>query len=127
MKPYSFSQQDFGAPPPPPPTNYSSTPPPPPPPSGSMGGDKASSRATWALILGIAAWVFCGIFTAIPAWIMGRNEMRDIDAGHAPQSGRTLAQIGMWLGIVNTIIYVLAIIGIGLYFLVIVLILGTSR
>ena len=104
MRQYKLFQQDFGAPPPPP------TAPPPPPISGTPGGS-ASSRAIWALILGIAAWVLgCGIFTGIPAWVMGKKEINEIEAGLAPQAGKTMAQIGMWLGIINVILSILAII-----------------
>lgn len=110
MKHYSFSQQDFGAPPPPPPTQPGMSAPPPPP-SGGIQSDKASTRAIWALILGIAAWVLgCGMFTGIPAWIMGKKEINDIDAGLAPMAGRSLASIGMWLGLINTILGIIAII-----------------
>ena len=126
MRQYNLYQQDIGAPPPPPPPSMA--PPPPPPPLTGMQGDKASNRAIWALILGIAAYVLgCGILTGIPAWIMGKREINDINAGLAPASGKTMAQIGMWLGIINVIISALAIIGILIYFVVIVAILGTSH
>lgn len=109
MKQYQLFQQDFGAPPPPP---TGTTPPPPPPPTGTgMQGDKTSTRAIWALILGIAAWVLgCGILTGIPAWIMGKKELNEIEAGLVSPSGKTMAQIGMWLGIINVIVSILALI-----------------
>jgi hypothetical protein len=107
MRQYQLFQQDFGAPPPPPPAGGA---PPPPPPVG-MQSEKSSTRAVWSLILGIAAWVLgCGIFTGIPAWIMGKKELNDIEAGLAPPSGKTLAQIGMWLGIINVIFSILILI-----------------
>jgi hypothetical protein len=110
MKHYPLFQQDFGAPPPPPPP-AGTTPTPPPPPSGSVQSDKSSTRAVWALILGIAAWVLgCGILTGIPAWIMGKKELNDIEAGLASPSGKTMAQIGMWLGIINVIVSILVVI-----------------
>jgi len=103
MRQYKLFQQDFGAPPPPP------TAPPPPPISGTQGGS-ASSRAIWALILGIAAWVLCfgTVIPGIIAWVLGKKEINDIEAGLAPQAGKTMAQIGMWLGIINVILSVLA-------------------
>lgn len=109
MKQYQLFQQDFGAPPPPP---TGTTPPPPPPPTGAgIQGDKASTRAIWALILGIAAWVLgCGILTGIPAWIMGKKELNEIEAGLVSPAGKTMAQIGMWLGIINVIVSILALI-----------------
>ena len=127
MRQYNLYQQDMGVPPPPPPPP-SMTPPPPLPPTTGMQGDKASTRAIWALILGIAAYVLgCGILTGIPAWVMGKREINDINAGLAPVAGKTMAQIGMWLGIINVILSALALIGILIYFVVIVAILGTSH
>jgi hypothetical protein len=105
MRHYPLFQQDFGAPPPPPPAGNTPQPPPPP---GSIQGEKSSNRAVWALILGIAAWVLgCGILTGIPAWIMGKKELNDIEAGLASPAGKTMAQIGMWLGIINVIVSIL--------------------
>jgi hypothetical protein len=96
--------------PPPPPTSY--TPPPPPSPQGGfqMQQDKASSAAVWALVLGIASWVLCGIIAAIPAWIVGRKELNKINSGQSSQAGKSIATVGMWLGIVQTILGILAII-----------------
>ncbi len=48
-------------------------------------------------------------FVAIPAWIIGKKELGEIDAGRSPENGRTMAKIGMWLGIVNVILSVIAI------------------
>lgn len=106
MEQYKVFHQELGAPPAPPQPGFGGTPPPPPPGAQS---DKASSRAIWALILGIAAWVLgCGILTGIPAWIMGKKEVREIDEGRAPMAGRTMANIGMWLGIINVVLSILA-------------------
>ncbi len=122
MKYYSFHSQDSGSgnfPPPPPPgtpppQGYNVPPPPPPqmpynqgPPSGMQGG--ASSNAIISLVLGILSYISCGIFVAIPAWIIGKKELAEIDAGRSPENGRTMAKIGMWLGIVNVILSVIAI------------------
>ncbi len=118
---------NFPPPPPPPPSSgYNPVPPPPPPPPpfgttntgntgmpGSQMEGSASSNAILALVLGIAAWVIgCSILTAIPAWIIGKKELRMINEGRSPHAGKTMATIGMWLGIINVIIAVLAGIGI---------------
>ncbi len=125
MKYYTFHSQDSGSgnfPPPPPsgsvpPSGYNAPPPPPPPPpsygqgqqpGGMQGG--ASSNAIIALVLGILSYVTCGIFAAIPAWIVGKKELAEIDAGRSPENGRTLAKIGMWLGIINVILSILGLI-----------------
>lgn len=128
-----FSQDgNFGGyqppPPPPPPSGFAPPPPPPPP---SYGGsqynpqDKASSAAIWALVLGIASWVACGIIAAIPAWIIGKKELNAINAGQSSQAGKSMAQVGMWLGIIQVILGVLAIIGV-LVYLVIILIIASN-
>ncbi len=80
---------------------------------------KESNAAVWALVLGILSWVTCGIFTAIPAWIIGQNELSAIKRGESSPAGKTTAQVGMWLGISNIILTILAII-----FTFLVLILG---
>ena len=119
MKDFRLFRQDSGSgnvPPPPPPPTSSPPPPPPPPPTGgsdtSGAGvqESASTNAIITLILGILSWIACGILAAIPAWIMGKKELNAIDAGQAPQAGRTLASIGMWLGIVMVILSILALI-----------------
>ena len=112
--------QDFGAPPPPPPPGMS-TPPPPPTGSGSSGG--ASTNAIIALVAGILSWVFCPFILAIVAWIMGKGEINKINRGESSESGRTMAKIGMWLGIVNLVVCVL--VGV-LYLFIIVLAMVTS-
>ncbi|MEO8663991.1 MAG: DUF4190 domain-containing protein [Ignavibacteria bacterium] len=122
MKAYSLFRTDSGSgnfpPPPPPPPSFN--PPPPPIPPGSMNtGGSASSNAIIALVLGILSFISCGIIAAIPAWIMGKKEINEINAGRSSQAGLTFAKIGMWLGIINIILSILAII-----FFVIALIAG---
>lgn len=68
----------------------------------------ASSNSIIALVLGILSYISCGLFSAIPAWIIGKKELSEIDAGRSPEAGRTLARIGMWLGIVNVILTIIA-------------------
>lgn len=116
MKDYSLFRSDSGSgnfPPPPPPPSYN-PPPPPVSPNPVNSGGGASSNAIIALVLGILSYIACGIFAAVPAWIMGKKELNEINAGRSPEAGRTLANIGMWLGIVNIILSVLAIIIFGI-------------
>lgn len=114
MQQYKIFHQELGAPPPPPQPGYGGTPPPPPPPGGAASGG-ASQRAIWALILGIASWVLgCSFLTGIPAWIMGKKEIREIDEGRSSAQGRSLANIGMWLGLINTVLSILGILILGL-------------
>jgi hypothetical protein len=124
MSTYDLYFSDFGAPPPPPPPNMSS--PPPPPPAGGMNmgsGGSAGTNAIIALVAGILSYIFCPFILGIVAWIMGKGELGKIDRGESSEAGRTLAKIGMWLGIVNVILSVLF----GLvYVLIIVLAIATS-
>lgn len=122
MKSFSLYRTDSGSgnfpPPPPPPPSFNPPPPPSPPMNtGTSGG--ASSNAIVALVLGILSYIACGILAAIPAWIMGKKELNEINAGRSPEAGRSLAKIGMWLGIINVVLSVIAI-----FFLVIALIFG---
>ena len=119
MKDFRLFRQDSGSgnvPPPPPPPSGSTPPPPPPPPSGGSGSsgsgvqDSASTNAIITLILGILSWIACGVIAAIPAWIMGKKEINAIDAGQSSQAGRTMANIGMWLGIIQVILTIIALI-----------------
>ncbi len=120
MKHYSLYSTDFGAPPPPP---SMSTPPPPPPSSGGMNmntGGSAGTNAIIALVAGIISWVMCWWIGGIVAWIMGKGELSKIDRGESSEAGRTMAKIGMWLGIVNVIVFTL----IGLFYVIVIVFLG---
>lgn len=75
----------------------------------SMARQNASTNAVIALVLGIVSFLGLPIIAGIPAWILGANELKAIDSGASPAAGRTMAQIGMILGIVNTIMAVLGI------------------
>lgn len=81
-----------------------------------MQHEPASSRAVWALVLGILGVILCGILAPF-AWWLGAAELRDIRAGFAPQSGQGLATAGMVLGIIGTVILALGCCGSALYVL----------
>ncbi len=124
MSKFLHYPSDFGAPPPPPPPSMSSPPPPPPPSAGMNSGGSASTNAIIALVAGILSYVMCPFILGIVAWIMGKGELGKIDRGESSEAGRTLAKIGMWLGIINVILSVLF----GLvYILIIVLAIATSN
>jgi hypothetical protein len=55
-----------------------------------------------ALVLGILSIVACGLFTGIPAIVMGRRATREIRADRARFSGEGMAQAGFWTGIAGT-------------------------
>jgi hypothetical protein len=62
----------------------------------------ASRRANAALILGILSVLACfaAPATGIPAWIIGRTELRDIEQGFSAELGRSAASTGSLLGVV---------------------------
>ena len=66
-------------------------------------------------ILGIAVCFICGIV----AWVMGKNDLRQIDAGIMDPSGRGMTQAGKICGMVSVIL-VIAVFAIYLLIAVIV-------
>lgn len=72
--------------------------------SSSPQGGSASGKSIAALILGILSIVgSCGPVTGIIAIILANQELRAIQEGQSPESGKTLAQIGLWTGWIGTI------------------------
>ena len=71
-------------------------------------------RGTLILVLGILSLVMCGFFTGIPAWIMGRNDLRKIKDGLMDPEGEATTKGGMICGIICCVISLLSIIGIAL-------------
>ncbi len=69
------------------------------------------SQATVVVVLGAVGIVFCQIVSPI-AWIMGSRELSAIDAGRRDPRNRTQAKVGMWLGIIGTLLIVLAIVAV---------------
>lgn len=70
----------------------------------------ASSRSIVALVLGLIGLFFCQP-VGIAAWIIGSRERDAIANGESPQAGMGLATAGWILGIIDTILFVLSIIG----------------
>ena len=68
-------------------------------------------RGVLILILGILSFVFCGIFTAIPAWIMGNGDLKEMDAGAMDPAGRGLTNAGRILGMIATILTIITVVG----------------
>ena len=63
-------------------------------------------RGTLILVLGILSFVGCGIFTAIPAWVMGATDLRKMDAGRMNPDGRGTTQAGRIMGMISCILTV---------------------
>ncbi len=64
-------------------------------------------RGTLILVLGILGLVMCGIITAIPAWIMGNRDLKEMDGGTMDPSGRGLTNAGRIMGIIGSILFVI--------------------
>jgi hypothetical protein len=84
--------------------------------SAPVQPEKASSKATTALVLGILGIVCCGLCAPF-AWYIGAAEMKLIKAGLSSQAGKGFAQVGMILGIIGTILIIISIIIMIIYFL----------
>jgi hypothetical protein len=90
----------------------------------------SSNKATASLILGIvgviAALGQCCCCLALPvagicsvlAWVLGQSELSAIRRGECAETGRGLAQAGMILGIVGTVLVVLYLIVFFIYWIV---------
>lgn len=73
-------------------------------------------RGTAVLVLGILGLVCC-VVCGIIAWVMGNNDLRDIDAGRMDPTGRGLTQAGKICGMISVI---LAIVGIAIWLLMMI-------
>jgi len=91
--------------------SYSEPPPPPAYGAGQPSGAPTSHpRGTTVLILGILSLICCGIFTGIPAIIMGRSALREIDAQPGAYSNRGTVNAGYICGLIGTVLSALGII-----------------
>ena len=66
-------------------------------------------RGTLILVLGILGLVCCFI-CGIIAWVMGNNDLRDIDAGRIDPSGRGLTQAGKICGMIGVILWIVGLV-----------------
>ena len=78
-------------------------------------------RGTLILILSIVSCFFCGIFTSIPAWIMGSSDLKEMDAGTMDPAGRGMTNAGKIIGMIYTILFCLGMLAWGAWFLFIVI------
>ena len=78
-------------------------------------------RGTLILVLGILGLLLCQVL-GIPAWIMGNNDLKEMNAGTMDPSGRSITNAGMICGIIATILFILgaivmvilAVLGVGI-------------
>ncbi|MPZ18188.1 MAG: hypothetical protein GEV06_09785 [Luteitalea sp.] len=60
-----------------------------------------------ALVLGVLGLICCYPLGPV-AWYLGNDELKAIQAGTVPDTNRVLAQIGMILGIIGTVLLAFA-------------------
>lgn len=74
-----------------------------------------TGRGVLILILGILSIILLGPLSGIPAWIMGRNDLKKIESGLIPDSEKGLTKAGKILGIIGTFLaLVLVLLGIAM-------------
>jgi hypothetical protein len=73
-------------------------------------------RGTLILVLGILGLVICTP-VAIFAWLLGSADLKEMDAGTMDPSGRGNTQAGRICGIIGTILLIISIIAVGLFFM----------
>ena len=78
----------------------------------------ATSKATLALVLGIVGLTLCPGAASIPAWIIGHEAVKEIDASNGQLGGRSMAMAGKVTGIVGTALAALGVLALGIFFLV---------
>ena len=66
-------------------------------------------RAGTILALGIIGLIICGPL-CIAAWLMGDSDIREMDAGIMDKSGRSTTSTGRALGVLGSILWILAIV-----------------
>ncbi len=69
----------------------------------------APHRGVIILVLGILGIVCCFI-CGIIAWVMGNNDLREIDAGRMDPTGRGLTQAGKICGMVSVIFWIVMLV-----------------
>lgn len=65
-------------------------------------------RAGTILTLGIIGLFICGPL-CLAAWVMGDNDIREMDAGKMDNSGRSTTGTGRFLGIIGTLLWIVGI------------------
>ncbi len=66
-------------------------------------------RGTLVLVMGILGIACCGVF-GIVAWVLGSQDLREIDAGRMDPSGRGLTQAGRIIGMITTILMIVGMV-----------------
>jgi hypothetical protein len=75
-------------------------------------------RATTVLVFGILSLVICAPL-GIAAWVMGNNDLREMDHGLMDPGGRDSTSAGRVCGIIGTILFILGLLVMVLWFSVV--------
>lgn len=78
----------------------------------------ATSKATLALVLGIVGLTICPGAASVPAWIIGHDAVKEIDASNGQLGGRSMAFAGKVTGIIGTALAAAGLLAIGAIFLI---------
>ncbi len=73
-------------------------------------------RATTVLVLGILSLVICAPL-GIGAWVMGNNDLREMNGGLMDPTGRDSTSAGRICGIIGTVLFIVQIVVIFVAFL----------
>lgn len=77
--------------------------------SQSVGTQMASHRGGIILALGILGFVCCFI-CGIIAWVMGKNDLAEMEAGRMDPAGQGLTQAGKICGMVSVVLQIVGIV-----------------
>ena len=79
-------------------------------------------RGTTVLVLGILGLVVC-VICGIIAWVMGKNDLREMDAGIMDPSGRGTTNAGRICGMISVI---LACVGFAIWLILVIVGVGAA-
>ena len=83
-------------------------------------------RGPMILVFGILGMMMCGAF-GIAAFMMGRNDLREINDGRMDPEGRSLTQVGHILGIIGMVIFCLQLLAFVAYICIIVAVVAAKK
>lgn len=65
--------------------------------------DVAPHRGTLILVMGLLSW-FCCCGFGIVAWVMGSQDIKQMEAGRMDPNGLALTKAGYWIGIISLLL-----------------------
>lgn len=83
-------------------------------------------RGPMVLVFGILGMMMCGAF-GIAAFMMGRNDLREISDGRMDPEGKSLTQVGHILGIIGMVIFCLQLLAIVAYMCIIIVVIASKK